>query len=445
VGVHHIKKGLDLPISGAPEQTITDGPRITRVALLGDDYHGLRARLHVEEGARVRCGQLLFEDRTTPGVRYTAPGAGRIAAIHRGRRRALQSIVIQLTDAEEQVDFESYAGREGDPRPLLVESGQWTAFRTRPFSKVPTPDCSPYAIFVNAMDTQPLAPDPEVVIAERREDFEEGLRRVAKLTEGSTYLCVRAGSDLARGVEAPVSIEEFRGPHPAGTDGVHIHRLAPVSRARSVWTVGYADVIAIGALFRTGRLDVGRVISIGGPPVQRPRLVRSRIGASIDEHVRGEIEGGDLRLITGSVLSGKKAEGTVFGFLGRYHLQISALHEGREREFMGWAVPGRRRFSILPVFVSRLFRPESYVFTTSTNGSSRPIVPIGMFERVMPMDILPTYLIRALAVGDIEQAEQLGALELDEEDLALCTFVDPGKGEFGPMLRRNLEQIEREG
>ena len=445
VGVHHIKKGLDLPISGAPEQTITDGPRITRVALLGDDYHGLRARLRVEEGTRVRRGQFLFEDRTTPGVRYTAPGAGQVAAINRGRRRALQSLVIQLSDAEEQVGFESYGGRERDPRSLLVESGLWTAFRTRPFSKVPAPDRMPHAIFVNAMDTQPLAPFPEVVIAERRDDFEEGLRRVARLTEGKTYLCVMAGSDLTRDVDAPVSIEEFEGPHPAGTDGVHIHLLAPVSRARSVWTISYADVIAIGALFRTGRLDTGRVISIGGPPMKRPRLVRSRIGASIDEHARGEIEGGDIRLITGSVLSGKRAEGTVFGFLSRYHLQISVLLEGREREFMGWAAPGRRRFSILPVFVSRLFRPESYVFTTSTNGSSRPIVPIGMFERVMPMDILPTYLIRALAVGDIEQAEQLGALELDEEDLALCTFVDPGKGEFGPMLRRNLERIEQEG
>ncbi len=219
-----------------------------------------------------------------------------------------------------------------------------------------------------------------------------------------------------------------------------------IVRPTKACTYLFVDCCSLNAF--CGGSDGGLVIvrsSGSGPPVNRPRLVRSRIGASTDEHVRGEIEGGDIRLITGSVLSGKRAEGTVFGFLGRYDLQISALHEGREREFMGWATPGRRRFSILPVFVSRLFRPDSYIFTTSTNGSSRPIVPMGMFERVMPMDILPTYLIRALAVGDIEQAEQLGALELDEEDLALCTFVDPGKGEFGPMLRRNLERIEQEG
>jgi Na+-transporting NADH:ubiquinone oxidoreductase subunit A len=456
VSVHRVKKGLDLPIGGAPEQSIHDGPEVKWVALLGDDYPGLRPRLHVAEGDTVSRGQLLFEDRVTPGVRYTAPGAGRVAAINRGRRRALQSLVIELSAAEcrgdpEHAEYESAPsgspealGAEG-VRALLVESGLWTAFRTRPFSKVPAPGTSPHAIFVNAMDTQPLAPLPEVVIRERREDFELGLRLASKLTEGATYLCVASGSELAEGCDAPVSIEEFQGPHPTGTPGLHIHLLAPVSRGRTVWTLGYQDAIAIGALFATGRLSVERVISLAGPAVQRPRLVRSRLGASTEEHHDGECVAGEIRVISGSVLSGKKAMGPVFGFLCRHHLQISALAEGREREFMGWAAPGRRRFSVLPVFTSRLLRAKSFDFTTSTHGSQRPIVPIGLYERVMPMDVLPTFLLRALAVGDIERAEQLGALELDEEDLALCTFVDPGKADFGPMLRHNLERIEKEG
>ena len=442
MGAHRIKKGLDLPISGAPEQRISDAPEITRVALLGDDYNGLRARLQVEEGQTVRRGQLLFEDRSTPGVRYTAPGAGRVVAIHRGRRRALQSLVIQLDSTEDQVEFES---APGDVRARLLESGLWTSLRTRPFSRVPAPDATPHAIFVNAMDTQPLAALPERVIGERRADFERGLRELATLTEGTTYLCVAADSELPQWIDAPVSLETFEGPHPAGTAGVHIHLLAPVSRGRVVWSVGYQDVIAIGALFRTGRLCVDRVIALAGPPVRRPRLVRSRIGASTEAHTAGELEPGEVRVITGSVLSGKKAWGPAFGFVGRYHLQISALREGREREFMGWATPGARRFSVLPVFVSRLLRRRTFDFTTSTYGSQRPIVPIGTYERVMPMDILATYLLRALAVGDTEQAEKLGALELDEEDLALCTFVDAGKADFGPMLRRNLEWLEREG
>ncbi len=368
----------------------------------------------------------------------------------------MQSLVIQLSTAErsgeaEQAEYGS--APSGSPealgadevRALLVESGLWTALRTRPFSKVPAPDTNPHAIFVNAMDTQPLAPLPEVVIRERREDFELGLRLVSKLTDGSTYLCVAAGSELAERCNAPVSVEQFQGPHPAGTPGLHIHLLAPVSRGHTVWTLGYQDAIAIGALFATGRLSVERVISLAGPAVQRPRLVRSRLGASIEEHVDGEFDAGEIRVISGSVLSGKKAMGPVFGFLCRHHLQISALAEGREREFMGWAAPGRRRYSVVPVFASRLLRAQSFDFTTSTHGSHRPIVPIGLYERVMPMDILPTFLLRALAVGDIEHAEQLGALELDEEDLALCTFVDPGKSDFGPMLRHNLERIEKEG
>ena len=460
MSVHRIKKGLDLPISGAPDQSVHAGPAIARVALLGDDYHGLRARLRVEEGATVRRGQLLFEDRTTPGVRYTAPGAGRIVAINRGRRRALQSLVIQLSATEsagraadaEHTHFESH--RPGTSpeslsadqvRALLVESGLWTALRTRPFSRVPPPDATPHAIFVSAMDTQPLAASPEVVIGDRRADFERGLRLVSKLTEGKTYLCVAAGSELAHGLDAQVVVEEFSGPHPAGTPGVHIHLLAPVGRGRTVWTLGYQDAIAVGALAATGRLPVERVVALAGPAVRQPRLVRSRLGASTEEHARGELAEGDVRLISGSVLSGKKAMGTVFGFLSRHDLQISALAEGSRREFMGWAAPGRRRFSVMPVFVSRALRPSTFDFSTSTHGSYRPIVPIGAYERVTPMDILATYLLRALAVGDTEVAEQLGALELDEEDLALCTFVDPGKGEFGPLLRHNLERMEQEG
>jgi Na+-transporting NADH:ubiquinone oxidoreductase subunit A len=457
--VHLIRKGLDLPIAGAPEQRIHEAPGLTWVGLLGDDYPGLRARLQVHEGQTVRRGELLFEDRAIPGVRHTAPAAGRVAAIHRGARRALRSVVLQLSEAEqagdppasEHAEFEAYAGRDPEAqsgaqvRALLVESGLWTALRTRPFSKVPHPETKPDALFVNAMDTEPLAASPEVVIRERRSEFESGLRLLAKLCEGPTYLCVHADSDFAESLDAPVSVQRFGGPHPAGTAGVHIHLLAPAGRNRTVWSVGYQDAIAIGRLFATGRLCVDRVISVAGPPVRRPRLVRSRIGASVDEHAADELDEGEVRLISGSVLSGKKAMGAVFGYLGRYHLQISALREGRERELFGWVMPGANRFSVIPVFLSRLLRRRAFDFTTATQGSPRAIMPIGLYERVMPMDILPTFLLRALAVGDIEQAEKLGCLELDEEDLALASFVCPGKTDYGPLLRQNLDRIEREG
>ncbi|MCG8592731.1 MAG: Na(+)-translocating NADH-quinone reductase subunit A [Proteobacteria bacterium] len=460
MATHRIRQGLDLPIAGEPDQKIHDGPTISRVAVMGDDSPGVRARMAVAEGDRVKRGQLLFEDRTRGG-RYVSPGEGRVAAVFRGARRMLRSVVIQLSEGERagrpgsdaHASFEAFAG--GNPegwrpdavRALLVESGLWTALRARPFSRVPEPDAQPHALFVTAVDTQPLAPDPQVVIAEARDDFQRGLRLLAKLHEGTTYLCTAKGSDVASGLDAPVQVEEFTGPHPAGNPGVHIHTLAPVSQNRSAWYIGYQDVIAVGRLFASGQLPVERVISLAGPAVKEPRLLRTRFGASIDDLTEGQLVDDErgIRTLSGSVLSGKKAVGPEFGFLGRYHLQVSALAEGNDRRMLGWMGPGFDTFSTIPIFLSKLLRGKKFAFTTDTNGSHRAMMPIGTYERVMPMDIVATYLLRSLVVGDAEQAVALGALELDEEDIALCTFVCPGKTEFGPYLRKNLERIEKEG
>lgn len=461
MAIHRIRKGLDLPIAGEPEQVIHDGPQITKVAALGDDTPGVRARMAVAEGDNVLRGQLLFEDRTRDGARYVSPGAGRVVAIHRGARRMLRSVVVELSDSEREgrptggefAPFASYAG--GDPeawsadavRALLVESGLWTAIRSRPFGRVPDAHAKPHALFVTAIDTNPLAPDPRLVVAEARAEFQRGLRLLAGLLDGTTYLCVAQGSDIPSGVDAPVQVEEFQGPHPAGNPGTHIHLLAPVSRTRSAWHIAYQDVIAVGRLCSDGRLPVERVISLAGPPVLRPRLLRTRIGASIDELTAGELEHDErgIRTISGSVLSGKRAAGPEFGYLGRHHVQVSAVAEGNNRRLFGWLAPGFDAFSTIPIFLSRLLRGKKFDFTTDTNGSHRAMMPIGTYERVMPMDIMATYLLRSLIVGDTEQAVALGALELDEEDIALCTFVCPGKIEFGPYLRKNLERIEKEG
>lgn len=457
--IHKIKKGLDLPISGAPDQTIADGPTITRVAFVADDFQGLKPRLLVKVGDFVRRGQILLEDRNIEGVWHTSPGSGKVVEINRGARRALQTIVIELTPAEEDgrpgdedfVSFEAFSGKSADEldrreiTALLVESGLWTALRKRPFSKVPQPGSTPAAIFVTAIDTNPLAPRPEVVLADQKEDFDRGLKLIAKLTDGTTYLCVRPDAGIEDELTASVSVEGFKGPHPAGTVGVHIHKLAPVSRKRTVWHIGYQDVASIGRLFSDGRLDVRRVISIAGPPVDNPRLVRTRVGASVKDLAGDEGVTGKVRWISGSVFSGKGASSDVYAYLGRFDNQISVLEEDDRREFMAWAGPGFRMFSVIPVFFSRFVPGVEYKFTTTTNGSRRAIIPIGVYERVMPIDIEPAYLLRSLVVGDVEHAERLGCLELAEEDLALCTFVDPGKEDFGRLLRKNLDMIEKEG
>jgi Na+-transporting NADH:ubiquinone oxidoreductase subunit A len=460
MATHKITKGLDIPIAGRPRQVIRRRAAVTRVAVVADDFPGMKPRMHVEEGETVKRGQVLFENRKKPGVLHTAPGAGRIIGIHRGARRALQSIVIDLSDSEragspgpdEIVSFASYTGKPAEAltrteiRDLLIESGMWTALRTRPYSKSPGVDATPAAVFVTAIDTAPLAPLPDVVLADRLADFERGLRVLSMLTEGRTYLCIPEHADWVAKIDAPVSIESFSGPHPAGTPGLHIHLLEPVSRHKSVWHVGYQDVVAIGHLCDTGELDVERVVSLAGPLVRDPALVRTRLGGCVDDIVEGHIESGvEARLIAGDVLSGKRADGEIFGFLGRFDRQISVVAEDRERRFLGWLGPGTEQFSVFRLFLSNLLGKKEFDLTTSTHGSPRPMVPFGTYEDVMPLDILPTFLLRSMIVGDLERAEALGALELDEEDVALCTFVCPSKIVYGPILRRSLELIETEG
>ncbi|WP_286238672.1 Na(+)-translocating NADH-quinone reductase subunit A [Neptuniibacter halophilus] len=442
-----INKGLDLPITGAPEQSITDGPAVSSVAVIGSDYVGMKPTMAVKVGDRVKLGQVIFSDKKTEGVHYTAPGAGVVKAINRGERRVLQSVVIEL-DGDDAVEFNKYSATElaglsaEQVEQNLIDSGMWAALRTRPFSRVPAPGSKPHSIFVTAMDTNPLAADPSVVIAEQAEAFSQGLTILNKLTETKVFLCKAPGADIpsAEGV----SVEEFAGGHPAGNAGTHIHFLDPVSQKKTVWTVGYQDVIAIGKLFTEGKLFTDRVVAVAGPKAAKPGLVRTRMGASLDELLAGAQQGEHNRVISGSVWNGRTANGP-FAFLGRYANQISILEEGDTREFIGWLKPGSDKFSVLNVFSSFLSRSsKKFDFTTTTNGSERAMVPVGQFEELMPLDILPTQLLRALVTGDIVSAMELGCLELDEEDLALCTFACPGKYEYGPILRDNLTRIEKE-
>ncbi|PVZ69745.1 Na(+)-translocating NADH-quinone reductase subunit A [Pelagibaculum spongiae] len=446
--MHKISKGLDLPISGKPDFNQTTSLNVKSVALLGEDYFGLRPTMLVQVGDQVKLGQPLFSDKKNLGVIFTAPGAGKVTAINRGARRALQSVVIEL-QGDEAESFESWSvdqlatiERE-KVQQNLINSGLWTSLRTRPYSKVPSPESKASAIFINAMDTNPLAADPAQVLAERAEDFARGVTVLSRLTEGKVFVCHEASQKLSVS-GSNVSVEAFSGPHPAGLSGTHIHTLQPASKERPVWSVNYQDVIAIGHLFVTGKLDTSRLISLAGPMVKKPGLVKTRIGASIEEITAGALQAGDVRVISGSVLAGAKAHGPL-AYLGRYDLQISVIEEGYKQEFMGWAVPGTKKFSMTNTFVSALKRKGlSLPFTSSFNGSKRAMVPIGVYEKVMPLDLLPTQLLRALAVGDMENAEALGALELAEEDLGLCTYVCPGKFDFGPILRANLTQIEKE-
>lgn len=446
-----IRRGLSIPIAGAPEQRIYDAPPVSSVAIVGDDYHG-RKRLPtmlVEEGDRVKLGQPLSRSKTRPEVVATSPGAGIVEKVIRGERRFVHTISVRL-DGDDEETYNRYRRDElntlnrDQVRDNLLASGLWLAFRGRPYGFISLPEVDPHAIFVNAMDTRPLAPDPAVIIAEAADDFADGMTVLSKLTSGTVYLCCAPGNTVPKGEASSVVEATFEGPHPAGLPGTHIHFLAPVSATRTVWYLGYQDVIAIGRLFTTGRLPVERIVSLAGPAVKRPRLLRTRLGANTNDLLRGELIDAECRVVTGSVLGGRRAV-SGWAFLGRYHNQITVLRQGRTRELFSWIRLGFNKYSASRVFVSSALGKKDFDLTTSQQGSPRAMVPIGNYERVMPLDILPTQLLRSLLVGDTDTAQALGCLELEEEDVALCSFVCTGKHDFGPILRDNLERIWREG
>ncbi|MFT6085183.1 MAG: Na+-transporting NADH:ubiquinone oxidoreductase subunit A [Glaciecola sp.] len=443
-----IKKGLDLPIEGAPEQRVYPGPAVTKVAILGQEYNGMRPTMHVQVGDIVKKGQLLFEDKKNPGIKFTAPAAGEVIEVNRGARRILQSVVIKL-QGDGEVTFTSFddgslaTAERAAISELLVESGAWTVIRTRPFSKNPAVGSTPSSIFVSAMDTNPLAADPQVIIADRKADFAFGLKVLAKLTDGKVFVSKSPGADIHTG-DAVVDVNEFSGPHPAGLVGTHIHHLDPVGMKKFVWHVGYQDVIAIGSLLKTGKLDTTKILSIAGPAAKTPKLVSTILGASIDELIADQKIDGPVRVISGSILNGNTAVGPQ-AYVGRYHNQVSLLVEDKEKKLFGWAMPGSNQHSVTRAYLGHLSPKKLFNMTTTTNGSDRSMVPIGNYERIMPLDIIPTLLLRDLLSGDSDGASSLGALELDEEDLSLCTYVCPGKYNYGPVLRECLTKIEEEG
>lgn len=439
-----IKPGLDLPIKGSPRQEIGKAAAITRVALLGSDYPGMKPTMLVKQGDVVKLGQPLFADKKNEGVQFTSPGSGTVVEINRGERRVFQSIVIELDDTIAGVSFKAYNNLASLSRTTVVEelvkSGLWPAIRRRPYEKIPSINSIPHSIFVNAMDTNPLAGDQSIAIARQPTAFVDGISVISKLTEGKVFVCRGPDASFNAGT-AEVAI--FSGKHPAGLVGTHIHHLDSVGEGKEVWHLSAQDIIAIGYLFKEGELSSERVISLAGPSVVNPRLVVTRVGASLHELTADELVTGSHRVVSGSILGGRTASG-VLGYLGRYHQQVSVLEEGTERVPFGWLSPGTNKHSVMGIYLSKLMPNKLVDYTTNTNGSPRAMVPVGAYEKVMPLDILPTQLLRSLIVGDTDMAVKLGALELAEEDLALCTYVCPGKYEYGPILRDNLTTIESE-
>ncbi len=444
-----LRRGLRLPLPGAPTQKITETKLTGRVALLGPDYLGFKYRVLVQPGDTVSIGTPLLAHKNHPELVITAPCNGTVEAIERGARRALLAVVLQRSsDATSAALFEPIAEKtllelsRNEVITRLTASGLWTALRTRPFGHVPLPNTEPAAIFVTAIDTRPLAADPVVVIGERPEAFRAGLAVLGTLTPGRVYLCQAPGERLPMPEGPRFVAVAFDGPHPAGLPGTHIHFLEKVDAHRFVWYLNYQDVIALGRLFLEGVLDTSRVVALGGEMVRAPRLVRTTLGAALDQLLERELIDGECRPISGSPLDGRRAVAPL-AYLGRYHLQVSVLPEPApdDKPLLGWLNPRLPRFSVFNV----LFPRSAPRFSTAQQGSPRAMIPTGVFEDLCPLELLPTQLLRYLVVGDTDMAQQLGCLELEEEDVAIFSYACVGKTDYGAFLRAALNKIEKEG
>lgn len=452
----HIKRGLDLRLSGAPD--LSKAPEYKsakRYAVTGADYVGMKPTILVEEGEEVLAGRPLFEDKKNPGVKFVSPVAGKVAAVVRGEKRAFRSIAIEAaSDPTLSDSFTKYDEKElvelcpSKVREQLIRSGLWVALRTRPFSRVPAIDSTPVALFVNVADSNPHAPDPKPIVEARKADFINGLKVLSRICGNKLWVCFGNSdytSDFMQEVESVPSAEAVRfvGKHPSGLTGTHIAKLDPCGLNRVVWSIGYQDAIAIGALFTTGVYNAERVVSLSGPAVKNPRLIKVLQGAFVSELVEGELVDGETRVVSGSVLCGRAIVEGEEG-LGRYVNQISALGDGDPRELIGWFTPGFSKFSVARTVASTWFPKAAYKMTTALGGGKRAVFPNPAFEKVMPLDICPTFLFKALEIGQLEACERLGAFELDEEDLALCTLVDFGKNDYGKTLRALLNTAIKE-
>ncbi len=441
-----IKKGLDIPLSGAPEQKIRQGNPLRQVALVGDDYIGMKPTMLVKQGDRVTCGQQLFTDKQNPGVIFTSPGCGTVAAVNRGEKRKFLSVIIDL-EGDEVVNFCEPVDNPAKMEPqviraLLINSGLWTAFRTRPYGKTPAIGSDPASLFITTIDTAPLAAQPLVILQEYQVEYQLGLRTLRRLLTVPIHYCTGAATLQAYEQVDGLDYWSFEGPHPAGLPSTHIHFIDPVHDTKTVWQIGYQDVIAIGHLLRTGQLQTERVVALAGSGVIQPALVKTRLGASLPDLCRRELSLEKLRVISGSVLCGRESKDHAT-YLGRFHTQVSVIADSNGRSLFNWLLPGKGRFSMKPVFASAFAKKTTFPMSTALWGGKRAIYPLGTYDQVMPMDIIATSLLKSISKGDTEKSKALGCLELIEEDLGLCGFVCPGKNEFGPFLREVLTAIEQ--
>jgi Na+-transporting NADH:ubiquinone oxidoreductase subunit A len=441
--LHTVRKGLDLPILGAPEALVDGHLSASVYAVRPSDFRGLVPKLAVKEGDRVLAGDVLFTDKADPRIRITSPVSGEVARIERGEKRKILAVVVLADSQQEYRKFTSGtpANRE-DAINWLLESGAWSLVESRPYGRIASPDAQPKAVFVNGMATEPLAVAPVVALAGREEDFAMGLQVVGLLSK-RTVLSIAANETAAALTKASgVELHQFKGPHPSGTTSVHINQISPLNKGEVVWTLNYQDVAIIGHLARTGNFKLERVLSLSGTGIAKPRAVTAVAGANLETFLSTELKSGNYRVISGSVLTGTKVSKS--GYLTYYASQLTAIPEGEGTDFFGWVLPSFAKWSVSRTLFSWLTPSKKYDLSTKQHGEDRAFVVTGLYEKVFPFDILPMPLLKAMWAKDLEKMEQLGAYEVVPEDFALCEVVCPSKQELQKLAEEALDLLYTE-
>ena len=445
-----IKNGLNIPLMGDAEKILQSAPRAGYYAVKPPDFHGLTPKMLVSEGDRVQVGTPLFFDKYNEKIVFTSPVSGKFINLVRGEKRRIMEVVIEADQEDEHMQF-----RAGNPQDMgreeivkiLLKSGVWPAIRQRPYSIIANPEDNPKGIFISCFQKGPVAPDLDFVVNGQEAEFQKGLDVLARLTDGQVHLGVDADNTTSRVfLEARgAKVHRFAGPHPAGNVGIQIHHTDPVNKGEIVWYADVQDVIIIGRLFERGIYDASKIVALAGPEVLNPRYYRVISGAQISSLIQNNIRreaGVTPRIISGDALSGNKLSGN--GYLGYYDNLVTVLPEGDKPELVGWIAPNLDKFSISRTFFSFLTPWRKYRLNTNIRSGERPFVMTGLYERVLPMDIMPMQLVKSIMINDVDMMEKLGIYEVAPEDFALCEYVCPSKIEMQTIIREGLDTIRRE-
>jgi Na+-transporting NADH:ubiquinone oxidoreductase subunit A len=442
-----IKKGLDINLAGEAEKTINE-IEAGLYAIKPTDFVGVFPKLLVQEGDKVKAGTLLFYDKYRDNIKFASPVSGTVKEIKRGAKRVLLEIKIEADTIQEYVDFGAIDPNKLDSAKVvekMLSSGVWPVIRQRPYTVVANPNLDPKAIFISAFDTNPLAPDYDFIVHGHGEAFQAGLDALKKLTSGKIHLNLPAGITTSKVFtnSKNVQINYVKGPNPAGNVGTQINKIDPINKGEVVWHLRPQEVLTIGRLFLEGKFNAERVVALSGSEVLKPQYFKTKIGASISGMVKNNIKDGKLRFISGNALTGRKIEKD--GFVGFYDSQVTVLPEGDYYEFVGWALPGFGKFSFsksFPIFLNG--KSKKFRLDTNYHGGERAFVMTGMYEKVFPFDIYPMQLLKAIMTEDIDGMENLGIYEVDEEDFALCEFIDTSKTEMQAIVRKGLDMMRKE-